>query len=135
MLFTLLIAGHILTAYSNLLTGIIPAGNSFREYAICAGQILFQGLLVTALAPAKRWEYLGNMMTISFAGALLLLPLIAISKMTHLSPITAAGYFLFVAGLMLLEHIRRTKLLALARTLTITWVLYRLVILLLLIRN
>ena len=123
LLFTLGVAGYILTGYANLLTGVIPAGNSHREYAICAGQILFQGLLVSAIAPAKRWEYLGNMMTISFAGALLLLPLIAISKMTHLSPIVATGYFLIVAGLMLLEHIRRTKLLSLGWTLTVSWII------------
>ncbi|WP_432328601.1 hypothetical protein ACRQ5D_07165 [Mucilaginibacter sp. P25] len=38
-----------------------------------------------------------------------------------------------VAGLMLLEHIRRTKLLGLGWVLTVTWVTYRIVLLLLIL--
>jgi hypothetical protein len=40
---------------------------------------------------------------------------------------------MLVAGLMFLEHIRRTKLLQLGWTLTITWALYRAAILVLIL--
>jgi hypothetical protein len=38
-----------------------------------------------------------------------------------------------VAGLMFLEHVRRTKLLGLGWVLTVTWVTYRIVLLLLIL--
>ncbi|HZX57342.1 MAG TPA: DUF393 domain-containing protein, partial [Mucilaginibacter sp.] len=76
LLFTWVAVGFILTHYARLLTGFVPLGNSYREYFICGGQIIFQGIIVSMYAPAKRWDYLGNMMTISFAGALLLIPVI-----------------------------------------------------------
>ncbi|RYE16801.1 MAG: DUF393 domain-containing protein, partial [Sphingobacteriaceae bacterium] len=43
LLFTWIIVGFVLTSYNRLLAGIVPAGNSYREYLICGGQILFQG--------------------------------------------------------------------------------------------
>jgi hypothetical protein len=127
LVFTWLVVSKILTAYATLLTNFLPAGGPYREYLICGGQILFQGIIVSAIAPAKRWEYLGNMMTISFAGSLLLLPILAFKSVVP-QTITLA-YFLLVAALMFLEHLRRTKLLSLNYTLTTTWVLYRLLVL------
>jgi hypothetical protein len=59
------------------------------------------------------------MMTISFGGALLLLPVIILAKFITIAPIVCLGWFLMVAGLMFLEHIRRTKLLGLGWLLTI----------------
>jgi len=136
--FTLFVSGFILTRYARLLTGLITPGNAYREYFICAGQIAFQGLAVALLTRSRRstisslpWDYLGNMMTISLAGSLLLLP--ALAAHSILSPTLAALYFLFVAGCMLLEHIRRTKLLGLPWVLSASWVTYRMVLLLLIL--
>ena len=129
LFFTTLVAGTILTAYSKLLLGLFPPGSGYREYMICFGQILFQGFLVSLYAPRKSWDYLGNMMTISLAGSLLLLPMLPLAPLLHANAIAASAYFLFVASLMLLEHIRRSKLLGLGWLLTITWVTYRLIVL------
>ena len=82
-------------------------------------------LFRSTYASKKTWDYLGNMMTISLAGSLLLIPAILI----HPSKNIATGYFLTVAALMLLEHIRRTKLLNLGWLPTITWIAYRALIL------
>ena len=121
-----LIAALILTHYSRLLP---YPGNAYREYLVCSGQLFFQGFIVSVIAPAKRWDYLGNMMTISLAGSLLLLPALAL----HPNAIIATGWFAIAATGMLLEHFRRTKLLALGGTLTITWIAYRLGVLLLIL--
>jgi hypothetical protein len=131
LIFTWAMVGFILTAYARLLTGFVPLGDSYREYLICGGQIIFQGIVISIYAPAKRWEYLGNMMTISFAGALLLTPILFLP---HLLPVIYPLYFMAVAGLMFLEHIRRTKLLHLGWLLTITWVLYRIAVLVLILK-
>jgi hypothetical protein len=58
-------------------------------------------------------------MTISFVGALLLLPVVILAKFITIAPIVCLLWFLAVAGLMFLEHIRRTKLLGLGWLLTI----------------
>ncbi|WP_207534380.1 DUF393 domain-containing protein [Desertivirga arenae] len=133
LIFTWLVTASILSAYTQLLQGLIPAGEVLREYLICGGQILFQGIIISFIDRGKRWDYLGNMMTISMAGALLLLPFQILHHWFSFSPTIYAVYFMAVAGLMLLEHIRRTKLLKTGWTLTLTWVLYRLLILLLIL--
>jgi hypothetical protein len=133
LVITWLIVGTVLTYYADFLTGVVPMGNAYREYLICGGQILFQGLVIAFYAPAKKWDYLGNMMTVSLAGALLLLPVMWLAKMLTLSPIICTALFMAVAGLMFLEHIRRTKLLHLGWALTISWVIYRLLVLIVII--
>jgi hypothetical protein len=133
LLFTWFFTGLILTAYAYLLIGMVPIGNKWREYFICGGQIVFQGIVVSAYAKDRLWNYLGNMMTISFAGSLLLLLPLILSHWFIMPTWFFALYFLMVAGLMFLEHIRRTKLLAIGWTLTVTWVLYRVILLILIL--
>jgi len=125
LLFTWLGTGCILTAYTHLLTGFIPAGGAWREYFVCGGQIIFQGAVISTLARDKMWNYLGNMMTISFGGSLLLLLMIGLAHWVKLPPVVFPLYFLGVAGLMFLEHIRRTALMGLGWVMTVTWALYR----------
>jgi predicted DCC family thiol-disulfide oxidoreductase YuxK len=133
LLFTWFCTGFILTQYAHLLVGMVPLGNAYREYIICGGQIIFQALVISTYAKEKIWTYLGNMMTISFAGSLLLLIPLTISHWFKLGPFIYTLCFMGVAGLMFLEHIRRTKLLALGWAMTITWVSYRIVLLVLIL--
>ena len=129
LLFTWFCTAFILTRYAHLLTGIVPLGNAYREYLICGGQIFFQAAVISTFAKDKLWKYLGNMMTISFAGSLLLFVPLAARHWFGPAPLIYTLCFLAVAGLMFLEHIRRTKLLHLGWVLTATWVLYRLMVL------
>jgi hypothetical protein len=129
LLFTWFCTGYILTAYAHLLAPVVPLGSAGREYFICGGQMLFQGLVISTFAGKELWAYLGNLMTISFAGSLLLTLVMLLNHFIKLPPLTFPLYFLVVAGLMFLEHMRRTKLLGLGWTLTITWVLYRMALL------
>jgi len=133
LLFTWLLTGLILTSYAKLLSPLTPLGDVNREYLICGGQIFFQRLVILLLKPQKVWDYLGNMMTISFAGALLLLPVILLSNLMFISPYLCTAWFLLVAGIMLLEHIRRVSLLDLSWVMSLTWVLYRVIILILIL--
>lgn len=133
LLFTWFFTGFILTAYVELLKELMPVGHAYREYLICGGQIVFQGMIIGFLFPAQRWTYLGNMMTISFAGALLLLPGLLLAQYLILPALFYALYFMGVAGIMFLEHIRRTRLLQLGNALTSSWVAYRIMILLIIL--
>ncbi len=127
-LFTGFVAAFILSKYTGLLVPLLPAGSVYREYIICFGQIFFQGIIVMAFFRDKVWGYLGNMMTVSFAGALVLLPALLISIWYPSNPVFYLVYFLIVVVLMLLEHIRRCNLLSIGWTMTITWVLYMLLV-------
>jgi predicted DCC family thiol-disulfide oxidoreductase YuxK len=129
LLFTWAITAYILTDYAHLLTNFIPLGGKYREYLICGGQLFFQGIIISFYKKEKRWDYLGNMMTISFAGSLLLLPIVILAKYINFEPLFFPLSFLMVAGLMFLEHIRRSKLLKLGWLMSITWALYRLIVL------
>jgi predicted DCC family thiol-disulfide oxidoreductase YuxK len=129
LLFTWFATAYILTAYAHLLTDFVPLGSQYREYLICGGQMFFQGIIIVFYKKEKRWDYLGNIMTISFAGALLLLPVLVIAQYLIIPSIFFILYFLMVAGLMFLEHLRRSKLLQLGWAMSITWVLYRLIVL------
>jgi len=129
LLFTWLATAYILTTYAHLLTDFVPLGGRYREYFICGGQILFQGAIISFYKKDKLWDYLGNMMTISFAGSLLLIPSLISDRYFSMNPIFFMLYFLMVAGLMLLEHIRRSKILKLGWLMSITWVVYRLIVL------
>jgi predicted DCC family thiol-disulfide oxidoreductase YuxK len=130
LVFAWAVTSYILTHYAGLLQGVVPVGSAYREYLICGGQVFFQGIIIALTFNEKKWEYLGNMMTISFGGALLLLPMIFLIGLIGQQPIVYAAYFMLVAGLMFLEHIRRSKLLKIGWTLTITWAIYRAIILL-----
>lgn len=130
IIFTWLITSIVLMNYSRLLGDIIPATNFVREFLICGGQILFQVASVSLVTRDKRIEYLGNMMTVSFMGALLLLPALMIGNILSGIPVEVfLVYFMCVVGLMLYEHLRRMKILELGWWPSASWVLYRLLVL------
>lgn len=133
LIFSWLITACILSKYAVLFAGILPAGTGYREYLICGGQIFFQGLIVAIINRDKFWSYLGNMMTISMAGALLLVPMLIAAHCITLPPVMFILWFLGVAGAMFFEHARRMRLLQLPFLLTASWVLYRLAILLIIL--
>ncbi|KQM79106.1 hypothetical protein ASE74_00595 [Pedobacter sp. Leaf216] len=129
LVLTWLITAYVLTAYAHLLTNFVPLGSKYREYLICGGQLFFQGAVIAFYKKEKLWDYLGNMMTISFAGAILLIPGLALAKYFNIHPLFYILYFLMVAGLMFLEHLRRGRLLKLGLIMSISWALYRLIVL------
>lgn len=130
LLFTWIVTAFVLNSYSKTLTPLLPESNLLRELLVCGGQLLWQGVVVYMMKKEKTWDYLGNMMTISFAGALLLgVGLIVQGAFPIENNYWAMGFFFLVVGLMFLEHIRRTRLLQLSWTLTLSWVLYRCMVL------
>ncbi len=135
-----------LVKYSSFLTGFIPETNLTREFLICGGQVVFQSIAVgllfvlrTAVPPLEvrrrvkgeeLSEYLGNMMTVSLFGAILLLPAIIIGSIfPEIPEIGFMIYFAVVVAIMLYEHARRMKILELGWWPSVSWVLYRIIVL------
>lgn len=124
-----LVVATILRSFSELLVPKLEASTYGREFLICGGQILFQGLLLLAIRRNVMLDYIGNMMTVSLIGGLALLPLLLIASLIHVSPIFALGYFGLVVAGMLVEHYRRCKLLGLGLGVSLSWVGYRCLVL------
>lgn len=121
------ITSSILLSYSALLQDIIPASNLFREYAICFGQIIFQGslLVLIRLKKEKLFDYLGNMMTVSLIGGLLLLPALLLNHYVALPSYASLAWFFLVVAFMFWQHRRRVISIKAPVWLTYSWVLYR----------
>lgn len=134
LIFTWIVTSFILSRYSTHLTGVIPPSEFFREFIICGGQIAFQAAVIGLIAKGKVLQYLGNMMTISFFASLMLLMFLVIGKILAFSnPLIYAGFFMLVVGLMLLEHIRRMKLIDVHWFASASWVIYRIIVLIIIL--
>jgi predicted DCC family thiol-disulfide oxidoreductase YuxK len=107
---------------------VIP-GRVFEAEGACT-PTFHQAGLVGLLRRDRLVHYLGNMMTVSLAGSLVLLPALAPGAAgLALSPLFYAAWFTAVVGLMFLEHVRRVKLLGIPAVATAGWVAYRLLVL------
>jgi hypothetical protein len=136
ILLTALFTGLIVNQFSLLLdTKLGLTHQPWREYVICYGQIGWQFALLTLLRPSKRIDYLGNMSTISFIGGLLLLPLFLINFYLDLSWQVFAGGFGIVVMFMFWMHLKRCAKLSLPLLVSISWIAYRTLVLLLILMN
>ena len=131
ILLTWIITSWILKSFSGLVFPFIPPSNFYREFFICSGQIIFQSIVISFLRRDRVIHYLGNMMTISFGGALLLLPALILPYVNL--PILYIGWFMFIVMFMFIEHARRVKLLGIHWLASVSWVVYRLIILLIIL--
>lgn len=128
LVFTLVCTAIVLHAYSELLVDFVPASSFKRELLICGGQLVFQGAIVACFKKERIIHYLGNLMTVSLGGAILLLPILLTQNYFGGSFLSLV-YFMVVVLLMFLEHMRRVKILELPMVISLSWILYRLIIL------
>jgi len=129
ILFTWIFTSFVLLKFSYHITKFIPESNFGREFFICGGQIVFQSLILIRYSSRQKMDYLGNMMTISFLGSLLIYVGIGLGNKLNFSENAFIIYFLTVAFFMFIEHFRRMKLIQMPKTVSYTWLIYRLIIL------
>lgn len=131
ILFSAAVTSTVLLYYSQRLNTLIPPSNLWREYAICFGQIAFQGGILLLLKTRKELllDYLGNMMTVSLIGSLLLMPLVMIHHFISFAPLAYLAYFAGVVLFMFLQHQKRVVWLNAPHWLSYSWVIYRCLVL------
>jgi predicted DCC family thiol-disulfide oxidoreductase YuxK len=129
ILFTAFITSIALFQFSKTINLISESG-FWRECLIVFGQIVFQSLFILTLNSEKRLTYIGNLMTVSLVGGSILTLVLALNYIIPATEITLLVWFGLSIGFMLYEHIRRVKLLELPKYLSLTWVLYPLLVLL-----
>jgi hypothetical protein len=124
--FVVLFSAFVLYYYTQPINDLLGFDNHFgRELAVCVGQVVWQTVFLHKLLKNKLLDYLGNMMTVSLMGTILLfLP------MTTGYFLDGGGWFylihfVIVVGIMFFEHIRRSRILELGYWPTISWFLYR----------
>ncbi|MCW3162544.1 DUF393 domain-containing protein [Chryseobacterium oryctis] len=126
--FVVIFSSYILSLFSVKL-GLNFGQNFSRELMICIGQILWQTLFLNVYLKDRFWNYLGNMMTVSLIGTILLIP----ALFTNFNPFFNLIYFGFVVFIMFLEHLRRCKILKLNFLPTLSWMIFRVLVAIILI--
>lgn len=122
--FVVIFSSHVLSLFSTKL-GVGLAQNFWRELGICLEQVVWQTVFLKAYLKDKFWNYLGNLMTVSLIGTLLLIPALFLNLNTDFNRF----YFGIVVFMMFLEHIRRCKILKLNFLPTISWMIFRMIVL------
>jgi len=118
--FVVFFSGYILSLFTAKL-GFNVGHYFLKEFTICVCQIVWQTVFLKSYLKEKLWDYLGNMMTVSLIGTLLLIPALFL----NLNSISSIIYFGIVVFIMFWEHLRRCKILKLNFIPTISWVLFR----------
>ncbi|MFK7832974.1 MAG: DCC1-like thiol-disulfide oxidoreductase family protein [Winogradskyella sp.] len=132
ILFATLVTSIVLFKFSKTIS-VIPESNFLRECLIAMGQIGFQTVCISKLNIQKKVNYMGHLMTISLMGSLILIPALVMHSLINLPDLALLGWFGITVTMMLYEHIRRIKLLELPTYLSATWVLYRVLVLILIL--
>jgi hypothetical protein len=116
----------VINSYSVKMLALIGQKTDLpRELLMCLGQIAWQFIFLNVLLKGKMIDYIGNMITVSLIGTILLIPMLVIGKLFDLNGYIYLGYFMMVVGIMLLEHMRRCKILGIGLWPSISWVMYR----------
>jgi len=126
IIFATLVTAFVLYNYSGLIV-MLPAGNFNRELLLAAGQVAFQGMFFIKKDTKMAINYFGNLITVSLMGSLLLVPLLLLAQFIALHQIIALCWFGLTATFMFIEHYRRVITLELPHYLCLTWVLYRII--------
>lgn len=121
--FAVMFSAYVFSLFSIKL-GLGFTQDFWREFAICLGLIAWQTLFLKTYLKDKIWDYLGNMMTVSLLEALLLIPVLFFDVNSVLTIV----YFGIISFMMLLEHLRRCNILKLSLLPTISWMLFRLTV-------
>jgi hypothetical protein len=130
--FALTLTSLVLFGYSNLIRHL-PKSNMVREIILAFGQIVFQSLFLLKLDKKTIINYAGNVMTVSLMGSLILVPILILNQFINLPEILVLGWFGITVFIMFAEHFRRIKVLRLPFYLSYTWILYRIIALLLIL--
>lgn len=112
--------------YAKELPELITNDKLSKEIVMCTGQLIWQGGIMVLFIKRKIHTYLYHMITVSLLGSLVLIPLLFLYNVALISWELKVLLFLMVVILMIIEHARRVKKLKLPSYLTVTWVLYRL---------
>jgi hypothetical protein len=125
-----LISAFALSSFASVIQEYLSVEYSFgTELFMVMGQVAFQWLFMFSESWTARKDYMVVALSVSMVGSLMLLPLILFHSMNGISPSLAVTYFFAVVAAIFVIHFHLIKKLLLPKVLTITWVVYRLFLL------
>ncbi|WP_310554868.1 hypothetical protein [Flavobacterium sp.] len=130
--FATIITTFSLFFFSEMINGL-PKTNIARELILALGQMVFQSVFLFKFDKKTVLNYLGNLMTVSLMGSIILMPIIILHTFAIVPEIVILSWFGITVGIMFSEHFRRVKILELPSYLSFTWVLYRIIALLIIL--
>lgn len=133
IILTILITAYTLTSFTSLIPSF-PVANYKNEFILTVGQIVFQSWFLLKNNLKAIINYIGNLMTVSLMGSLGILQLIILNGLIKIPEIMIVISFLGVVFFMFFEHRRRVRLLDLPSYLSYTWVVYRIIALLIILK-
>ncbi|PIE99819.1 MAG: hypothetical protein CR994_09250 [Maribacter sp.] len=132
----IVLAGFITTivlfVFSGLLHGL-PESTIQGESILALGQILFQVLFLMGKTRRAIIGYIGNLMTVSLMGPLLLIPVVLLGLLIDVHQGVILGWLGLTVSIMFIGHSRRVKALGLPSYLSYTWMVYRVVALIIIL--
>ncbi len=120
--------------FSKMLHGLTKT-NIVRELVIAVGQIIFQSIFLLKQKRETIVNYLGNLITVSLMGSIILTPIILANLFITIPELGTLCWLGITVLLMFLEHARRIKILELPYYLSITWVIYRVIALVIILNS
>ncbi|WP_118972535.1 hypothetical protein [Taibaiella koreensis] len=134
LLVCILFTAFTLSIYARYLQVYLTVHYSFwLELGMVNGQLLFQALWLLRQSWQRIAQYWYQQLTVSLIGSLLLWPYIGLRQWLQLPAITALCWFFGVVAIMFLTHRARVARLALPAYLSYTWILYRLLVLIIIL--
>ncbi len=134
LIFAMVLTTVVLAQFSVLLPAELIHSGIWTESLVSLGQLVVMGAISGVFSSDKTIYYLGNLMTVSLMGSLMLVPVILVAKLIQIPELILIGYFMMVVTCMFLEHKRRLEILGMSTILySISWVIYRLIALMILL--
>ena len=120
------ISSYALSAFAKIIQEHLAVHYDYRmEMIMVTGQVVFQWLFMLQSCWRLKIRYMLVALTVSMIGSLMLLPLIFYNLLTPVSALNAVCYFFTVVLAIFIVHYALIKKYNLPPRLTLTWVLYR----------
>jgi hypothetical protein len=124
-----------LNQFAKLIQHLLKIKYDWRfEMAMVMGMFFFQLPFILQKTWSVKWNYYFNMLLVSVKGALLLWPFLIFNHFFRCSDWMNLSYFLGVVLIMFFDHKKRVAQMHFPVFISYTWVLYRLIILIFIIK-
>lgn len=125
--FACIVTSFVFNKFFNLID-VLPKSTITSGLILVVGQLIFQSLFLVKIDKKTIVSYLGNLMTVSLLGSLLLLPFLVLNSIFDIPQWVYFAWFALTLIAMFFEHSRRVKLLKMSSYLSITWVIYSIIV-------
>lgn len=126
----MLVVAATLAAFAQIIRDYLAVRyDLWFELGMVSGQVIFQWAVLWRRSWTDRLDYAVILVFVSSLGAALLWPLLVWDRVVPVRPLAAVAYFFAIVAVMFVVHLRLVRQAALPLVLCLTWVVYRLLIL------